>query len=204
MPDRSGALGQVATAIGSVGADISAIEIVERAHDRVIDDFLLDLPRQILPEELVAACLGVAEVQVVWLSRYADLRDIGSDLEIVNHIGDDREHATALLLSLLPAVFHSRWAALIDVKSRQVLLRSEDAPDLNTEQVAALEPFDQVHFTEMSQDWLPDWGPTALAVVPDSHNRLLILARSGGPDFLESELFRLYHLIRLADSTANG
>ena len=45
LPDRPGSLGSVATAMGSVGADINAVEIVEKKSDEsVVDDFIVDLP----------------------------------------------------------------------------------------------------------------------------------------------------------------
>ncbi len=198
MPDRTGALGQVATAIGSVGVDIVSLEIVEQVNGKVIDDFLLELPYGRLPEELVGACLAIEGVQVLWLSRHHDVRGIESDLEIANQLGEDREHAAELLLEHLPRVFHSKWATLIDLQSMSPLLRSDSAPELNPDQIAALAPLDAVHFTEMSDAWLPGWGASSLAVVPDGRGRLLLVGRAGGPDFLESELFRLYHLARLA------
>lgn len=47
--DRPGALGLVASRIGSVGGDIVAIDILERAGGRAIDEFVIDL----VGEELV-------------------------------------------------------------------------------------------------------------------------------------------------------
>ena len=45
IPDRPGSLGAVASAMGTVGADIHAVEIVGREMGRVIDDFLVKLPK---------------------------------------------------------------------------------------------------------------------------------------------------------------
>ena len=57
LPDRPGSLGSVATAMGSVGADINAVEIVEKKSDgSVVDDFIVDLPPNQLPETIVTAC----------------------------------------------------------------------------------------------------------------------------------------------------
>lgn len=198
MPDRCGALGQVATAIGSVGADIHLFEVVAKAPtDIVVDDFLLHLPASTLPEELVSACLQLEGVEVLWLSRYPDGYGLESDLAIANEIGDNREHALELLLEHLPRVFHSKWAAIVGLPEQKVLMGTDLAPELNAEQISYLEPFDIEHFSEMSEAWLPGWGEVALAVVPAGPNRLLLVARTGGPDFLESELYRLHHLIRL-------
>jgi UTP:GlnB (protein PII) uridylyltransferase len=50
LPDRPGSLGSVATAMGSVGADINAVQIVEKTTDgSVVDDFIVDLPPNQLP-----------------------------------------------------------------------------------------------------------------------------------------------------------
>lgn len=49
LPDRPGALGQVASRIGAVGGDIVAIDILERSEGRAIDEFVLEL----LGDELV-------------------------------------------------------------------------------------------------------------------------------------------------------
>ncbi|MDN5805244.1 MAG: amino acid-binding protein, partial [Microlunatus sp.] len=56
LPDRPGSLGAVATAIGSVGGDINAVEIVEKGNGVVIDDFIFGLPPNQLPETIVVAC----------------------------------------------------------------------------------------------------------------------------------------------------
>jgi hypothetical protein len=44
MPDRPGALGAVASRIGSIGADITDVVVDRRADGSVFDDFHLTLP----------------------------------------------------------------------------------------------------------------------------------------------------------------
>jgi hypothetical protein len=44
MPDRPGALGQVASRIGAVRGDVLGIEILEHGADRVIDELTVGLP----------------------------------------------------------------------------------------------------------------------------------------------------------------
>lgn len=44
LPDRPGALGQVASRIGAVHGDVTAIDILERGADRVIDELVVTLP----------------------------------------------------------------------------------------------------------------------------------------------------------------
>jgi ACT domain-containing protein len=52
LPDRPGALGQVASRIGAVGGDIVAIDILERSKGRAIDEFVLELDGDHLVELL--------------------------------------------------------------------------------------------------------------------------------------------------------
>jgi ACT domain-containing protein len=43
LPDRPGALGLVASRIGSVGGDIVAIHILERVGENAVDEFVVEL-----------------------------------------------------------------------------------------------------------------------------------------------------------------
>ena len=71
LPDVPGSLGALATALGGAGADIEAIEIVERqSSGRVVDDVLLELPPRLMPDALITACHKLDGVRVHWISRY--------------------------------------------------------------------------------------------------------------------------------------
>ncbi|MHB8317868.1 MAG: ACT domain-containing protein [Acidimicrobiales bacterium] len=72
LADRPGALGLVASRIGSVGADIVAIEILERVDGTVIDEFILQLPSAELVELLRSE---VHEVDGVRIERLNELPD---------------------------------------------------------------------------------------------------------------------------------
>ncbi|HET8588137.1 MAG TPA: ACT domain-containing protein, partial [Nakamurella sp.] len=64
LPDVPGALGAVATALGRVGADILAMDIVERSTGRAVDDIVVDLPAGRPPDLLITAAESVAGVRV--------------------------------------------------------------------------------------------------------------------------------------------
>ena len=49
LPDRPGALGQVASRVGAVGGDLVGIDILERGGGRAIDELVVDLPSDGLP-----------------------------------------------------------------------------------------------------------------------------------------------------------
>jgi len=64
LPDRPGALGQVASRIGAVGGDIVAIEILDRSRGRAIDEFVLELSGDHLVELLRSEIHKVDGAQV--------------------------------------------------------------------------------------------------------------------------------------------
>ena len=80
LPDRPGSLGAVATAMGKVGGDINAVEIVEKRDGSVVDDFIVDMPPNQLPETIVTACQNLEGVKVEWISRYPEGGGLQSDL----------------------------------------------------------------------------------------------------------------------------
>lgn len=64
LPDRPGALGQVASRIGAVRGDVVGIDILERGGGRAIDELVVDLPDGSLVELLVAEICQVDGVDV--------------------------------------------------------------------------------------------------------------------------------------------
>jgi len=49
LPDRPGALGVVATAVGEVGAEICGIDILERGAGRAVDELAVEVPATAIP-----------------------------------------------------------------------------------------------------------------------------------------------------------
>ena len=74
LPDRPGALGQVASRIGAVRGDVLGIEILDRGADRVIDELTVSLPSSdlvpLLTNEVDAVDgVSVEDVRPVELDR---------------------------------------------------------------------------------------------------------------------------------------
>lgn len=72
LPDRPGSLGAVATAMGTAGADIQAVEIVEKYEGFAVDDFMVEVPLGTLPDALITSCTSIAGVTVLWFSHYPE------------------------------------------------------------------------------------------------------------------------------------
>jgi hypothetical protein len=198
LPDRPGSLGAVASAVGSVGGDINAVEIVEKSDGAVVDDFIVDLPPNQLPEVIVTACNRLDGVHVQWISRYPEGGGLQSDLEALERMTADPANAAETLVSLCPVVFRSHWALLLDLSGRpDVAFSTTLAPELDPTVMTRLAPFDKTHRVELTAGWLPGWGDSTVVVTPLTRDRVIAIGRLGGPAFLESEIARLHHLAAL-------
>jgi hypothetical protein len=194
LPNVPGSLGRLASAIGAAGGDIESIEIVEKRTDGIdVDDVLLDMVAGVMPDSVVSACNGVEGVRVLWISRYLAGGNLFPDLEVVESL--TAEPATALdsLITVLPVAFRCEWAARVAVTEDgfEIETASEGAPPEIT-----LKPGQGLDRQEVGDD--------LVAIAPVGHARVVVLGRRGGPEFLDSELARLGHLVALAASIARG
>lgn len=197
LPDRSGTLGAVASAMGTVGADIHAVEIVAREDGRVVDDFMVKLPAGVMPDHVVSSCTTLADVEVLWCARYPGGAGLESDVEALERMLADPEQAAEIMTEACPGVFHCNWAVLLDVARQAVLHATTLAPDLSPDDLAKLAPLDHCHSLSMPTGWLPEWVETEVAVTPVKAGRAIVLGRHGGPDFMSAELARLRYLATL-------
>lgn len=202
LPDVPGSLGALATALGGAGADIEAIEIVERRSDgKVVDDVLLELPPQVMPDALITACHQLEGVTVDWISRYTAGANLSMDLEAVERFTDDPTRAIAQMVEVIPATFRTDWAIAIERVdgAASVMAKSATAPKLVDEAVEWL----GLRASKVLRE-VPQWDSTVLAASPGSdrtgHEFVVVVGRHGGPEFLNSEVARLGHMVSLAAS----
>ena len=199
LPDRPGSLGAVATALGEAGANIHAIEIVERVRGIIVNDFLIRSTPGRLIDSIVAACHRIPGVSVEWVSRYPSGGNLQSDLETLESMTRDPRHAAEILVSASPIVFRAHWALLISVSpAAMVSLRTALAPELDGQGLARFGSFDTIHRVDLHDGWLPGWGGATAVVAPLAGDHALVVGRQGGPPFLDSELARIGHIATLA------
>jgi len=202
LPDRPGSLGAVASAMGTAGADIAAIEIVEKGVGFAIDHFMLTLPPGAMPDNLVSVVNLVPGVKVLWLSRHPEGWGLESDIEALEKMTADPGRAAEILTQSAPTVFYCQWAGLLDTRSGTVIHTSEMAPDLDPRAIEQLAPLEGTRRFELPDGWIENWGQTAIALSPIGADRCIVLGRLGGPEFLDSEMSRLQHLSAFTERTA--
>ncbi len=198
LPDRPGSLGLVASAIGAMKADIHAIEIIDRTDGLAVDDFILSLPSDVLPDTLITACSTLPNVEVLWLSYYPESWGLQADVDVLIRMTENPIEAERILLDSAPELFRANWAVLIDRTLPEVIFATELAPELQPEQVTMLGDLASPHIDDLPAGWIEGWGETIIAVAPFRSDSTLAVGRSGGPEFRPSELARMRHLASLA------
>ena len=99
LPDRPGALGQVASRIGAVHGDVTAIDILERGGGRVIDELAVALPDA---------------VSVELLAKEIDAVD-GVSVEHIRPVAEERPDSATAVLQLAAEVAEAAPGERLDV-----------------------------------------------------------------------------------------
>ena len=210
VPDRPGLLGAVATALGTAGIDIVSVDVLERGGGVAVDDIVVELPRDRVPDSLITAATSVPGVQVESLRPFAGPLDTHRELDLLEALARAAEGtAVKLLAAELPRVFHSGWAAVVHARGDgggEVLAASDAAPALEGMRLPWL-PLTSPLLLPSEDDWLPErWQEMAIEMMAapfGSPDTAVLLGRSGGPAFRRSELLRLAHLSGIATTVAH-
>jgi len=193
LPDVPGSLGRVASVIGEAGGDIEAIEIVEKRDGFAVDDVLLEIPSGTMPDSVVSACAQLDGVTVLWVNRYAAGGNLFLDLEVVEALTEDPATAMDRLVELLLIAFRVDWAARVrprpgsgDGSGDVEIIRATEAAPAAIDLPVITAP---VRLADHA---------TNVEVAAPFGDDVVVLGRRGGPEFLDSELARLEHLVGLA------
>jgi malate dehydrogenase (oxaloacetate-decarboxylating) len=84
LSSRSGTLGEVTTAIGRVGGDIGAIDIVSVSHDWIVRDISVNARSSEHDAEIVQAVKNVDGVEVLQVSDRVFLMHLGGKIEVTS------------------------------------------------------------------------------------------------------------------------
>ncbi len=203
LQDRPGSLGLLAVSLGSVGADILSLDVVERGEGYAVDDIVVEVARGSLPDTLITAAENIDGVRVDSIRPYTGVLETHRELELVDEIARATGGARMqLLVDLAPRVLRVSWAMVVGPAAGGVvqLFGSSSAPE------TPLGDGDWLPVTEPVQldpdaSWVPQpWRDidTRMAAAPiGSASKALLLGRSGGPDFRPSELARVGYLTRI-------
>jgi hypothetical protein len=192
VPDRPGALGRVASAIGAVSGDIAAVDVLQSEAGQALDDVVVrvrDGAHRGRVRDTLATVPGVAVEGVHSPEPPAAGH---ADLQLVAQVLARPERALQTLVDGAPAALGVDWAGLVEDPG--------DAPvgvpmSLSTAAPAALSPVGGPFTLRPLTVELPDGERHPGALVPLAGCGVgLLVARAGGLAVHRSELWRLEQL----------
>jgi hypothetical protein len=201
LVDRPGSLGSLAVALGSVGADILSLDVVERASGYAIDDLVVELPPGAMPDTLITAAEALNGIRVDSLRPHTGLLEAHRELELLDHIAaaGDNDSRLKVLADEAPRVLRVGWCTVMRSGSTGVsmVVGSAGAPETTPDSAPWL-PIERAEVLDGGAEWVPrSWRDldTTLVAAPlgDPHTAVM-LGRPGGPAFRPSEVARLGYL----------
>ena len=132
LPDRPGALGQVASRIGAVRGDVVGIEILERGGGSAIDELVVSLPDEVGRDLLLAEIAQVDGVAVEDVRPIDPARpDAGMlALEIAAALVETEPNARlAMFCDQLCHLVDGAWALAIRTEDGATLVQRGSTPD---------------------------------------------------------------------------
>jgi len=188
VPDRPGSLGRLASAIGTAGADIVAVDVLESESGRALDDVTVQVNDVQHLDTLTAIIGALAGMQVVGVWQPVPPVSGHADLQLIEQVFAQPDQAWRTLVHGAPAALGVDWAALVgydlDGAFNGVLIAGDQAP------VHGLTLSTPLRLTTVV---LPDATGAVLIPLGDSGSGLL-LVRCSGPEFHPGELWRLGQL----------
>jgi hypothetical protein len=208
VPDRPGALGAVASRIGAVGGDVVGIDILERGAGRAIDELVVELPGNGVPQssepDEVLVALMVAEM------RQVDGVDVEQVRPMAESLRDPRLDAleTAALLvgasnptdAVDTLCFHAartvgaEWGIVISLDPADVIAGHGEPPELGWVSAFVAGSQSSARLTNETN------GPADVVWSPlPAAGMALVLGRSGTP-FRARERRQVAALARIVDT----
>ena len=201
LEDRPGSLGSLAVALGTVGADILSLDVVERGEGYAVDDLVVDLPAGAMPDALITAAESLNGVRVETIRPHTGLLEANRELELIDRVAaaGARQDKLQVLVDEAPRVLRVGWCTVVEHTEAgpRRIAGSPGAPETQAAATPWL-PISRAAALDASEAWVPQlWRDmdTTLAAAPlGDPGTAVVLGRPGGPQFRPSEVVRLGYL----------
>lgn len=205
LPDVPGSLGELAEAIGLVDGNIQSVDVVQTLPDQtVIDDIVVHLPKTTMADSLITAIQTIDGAEVDSIRPFTGTIDRRGQIDMLSDIAAQKHNiakAMEKLVAVVPRSMTASWVIVLDTadSSKRVaasLAAPEDdgsAPLLDVTKARVLDPD--------SESWIPEsWSlldSTLAAARLTGTEMVMVIGRTGGPNFLASEVEHLGALGRI-------
>ena len=188
LPDRPGALGQVARTLGVAGADIVQVVVLERLGGRAVDDFTVVWPGASRVERLLAGLAAIPGVQVdgVWKAIGAPVSG-GHDAELLAQVAANPADGLATLVDAVPGLLAADWAA-----------RSGGEPTAAYASWRAPQPLLLPEVTPLRARPMTGADKTRFAVAPFGRAGLVLVVARSEDEELPAAAFHITEVDRIA------
>lgn len=200
LADRPGSLGSLAVALGSVGADILSLDVVERSSGYAIDDLVIELPPGAMPDRLVTAAESLPDVRVDSVRPHTGLLEAHRELELLDHVAAADGNAARLrvLVKEAPKVLRVSWCTVFRSShgGLERLASSPGSPETKAESAPWL-PIERATTLDSTAEWVPRaWRDmdTMMVAAPLGDPHTAVVLGRPGPEFRPSEVARLGYL----------
>jgi hypothetical protein len=199
VPDQPGALGLLASALGTADVDILSVDVVERSENLAVDDLVVEIPRGSFPDGLITAAEAIDGVHVISVRPFNGVLDTHRELELIDVVAGTIGDRLQVLVDGLPRVLSVGWSMIVasGADGPYQVVGSPASPETQPRTAPWL-PLREPLALDGQAEWVPrSWRDmdTAVAAAPLGHDRrALLIGRPGGPEFRPSEVARLGHM----------
>jgi hypothetical protein len=202
LPDRPGALGQIARTLGVAGADIVQVVVLERLGGRAVDDFTVVWPGSARVERLLAGLAAIPGVQVdgVWKAIGAPVSG-GHDAELLAQVAANPADGLATLVDAVPGLLAADWAAAAVVPAdwaERTGASGGAEPRVTYASWRAPSPLRLPEVTPLRARPFAEPGGARYAVAPFGRGGLVLLVARTDEDDLPAAAFHVTEVDRVA------
>ncbi|MHA2788758.1 amino acid-binding ACT domain protein [Corynebacterium sp. S7] len=198
LADTPGSLGDLAQAFGLLGANIQSVDIVEALPDgTVLDDIVVELPRDVMADALITAAGEVEGAEVDSIRPFSGRVDRRGQIQMLARVAKQSNNvprAMEELVTVMPLALTSSWAIVLRQTDQGVtrIAASQAAPSDDGSSPALTNVTEARILLPDEEEWIPDsWGlldSTLVAAPLVGTDLVLIVGRTGGPNFLANEV----------------
>lgn len=212
LPDSPGSLGELAEAIGLVDGNIQSVDVIEQLPDQtVVDDIVVHLPKSAMADTLITAIRTVEGSEVDSIRPFTGTVDRRGQITMLADVAARRRNVTKAmgeLVKVMPRSMTATWVIVLDIHSDTTRVAASLAAPADDGSAPASIDVDQARVLDPeTEDWIPEsWAllDSTLAAAPlTGTDMVLIVGRTGGPNFLASEVEHLGNLGKIVGTILN-